>query len=91
MTPPASKRFKEFNSFWSYESDPGRVQTLLKSVSVKEPLRYNQLMVAYDQVQAIYAIYASGGHVRDGKPSHDAGTPFDLVFDRGNLPSQFYP
>lgn len=85
------KRHREFNAFWTFESDAGRVQGLLKTAKVIKPERFNQLMVAYDQVGAVYAIYASGGHKHSGKPFHDEGTPFDLVFDFGNLPSQFLP
>lgn len=83
--------FKDFNAQWAHVVDPTQVHAVLASVSIPHPERYNQLMVANDiNGIAYYAIYASGGHKdKAGAPTHDGGTPFDLVYDRKDLPEQF--
>ena len=83
--------FKDFNSAWAHVVEPSQVHTILASVNIPHPERYNQLMVAPDaNWQAYYAVYASGGHKdAKGAAKHDKGTPFDLVYDRGDLPDQF--
>ncbi len=84
-------RFKDFNLNWAHVVDAAAVHLVLSSVNIPHPERYNQLMVANDiNGSAYYAIYASGGHKDEaGFPKHDAGTPFDKVYDRGDLVDKF--
>jgi hypothetical protein len=86
--------FEEFNPNWVHVIDPASVLTILNGINIPRPLRYNQLMVANDANGggAFYAVYASGGLKNtDGSPKWDAGTPFDKLYDRGDILPAFLP
>ena len=89
--PNKHRHSKEFSQKWKLITEPTQVQQIVKSVNITDPERFNQLMVAYDPSgSAYYAVYGSGGlKDKSGKAFHDAGTPFDLLYDRGDLPKDW--